>query len=73
MIDDQRVSQDQIHTVLRRHLPLAHAVTDHFSAAELHLFTIDREIVFDLDPQVCIGQPHFVTRRGTEHIGICLA
>ncbi|MNR38399.1 hypothetical protein D3C85_1564990 [compost metagenome] len=73
VIDDQRVGQHQIHTVLCRHLPLAHAVTNYFSAAELHLFTVDREIVFDLNPQVCIGQAYFVARRWTEHVGIRLA
>ena len=40
VIDDQRIGDHQIHAILRRHLPLAHAVADHFTATEFHLFAI---------------------------------
>ncbi|MNS58088.1 hypothetical protein D3C72_909940 [compost metagenome] len=72
VIDDQRVGQHQIHARLRRHLPLAHAVADHFPAAKFHLFAVDREIVFHLDPQFGVGQPHFIAHGRAKHIGIRL-
>ena len=55
VIDNQRVSQHQIHAVIRGHLPLAHTVADHFPAAEFDLFAVDGEIVFDFDPQLAVG------------------
>ena len=70
VIDDQRVGENQIHAGVSGHLPLAHAVADHLPAAEFDLFAVDREIVFDFDPQLAIGQPHFIPRGGAEHIGI---
>jgi hypothetical protein len=59
VIDDQRVGQHQIHAVVCGHLPLTHAVADHLPA-ELDLFAVDREIVFHFNPQLAVGQPHFI-------------
>ncbi len=73
VIDDQRVGEHQIHAVVGGHLPLSHAVADHFSAAEFNLFAVDREIAFHFDPQLAVGQPHFIPGSGAEHIGIRLA
>ena len=70
VIDDQRVGQHQIHAVVCGHLPLTHAVADHLPAAELDLFAVDREIVFYFNPQLAVGQPHFIPGGGAEHIGI---
>ena len=73
VIDDQRVGENQIHAALSGHLPLAHAVADHLSAAKFDLFAVDREIVFHFDPQLAVGKPHFIPGGGAEHIGICPA
>ena len=70
VIDNQRVGEHQIHTVVCGHLPLSHPVADHFSAAEFDLFTVDRQIVFHLDPQFSIGQTHPVAGGGAEHVRI---
>jgi len=70
VIDDQRVGENQIHAGVSGHLPLAHAVADHLPAAEFDFFAVDREIVLHFDPQLAIGQPHFIPRGGAEHIGI---
>ena len=53
-----------------RHLALAHAVADHLAAAEFHLLAIDGEILFDLDEQFGVGQPHPVADGRAEHLGI---
>ena len=73
MIDDQRVGEHQVNTVGGQHLSLAHAVADHFSAAEFDLFPVGGQIVLHLDPQLGIRQAHFVADGGAEHIGIGLA
>src|SRR3546814_16256952 len=49
-------------------LALAHAVTDHLAAAELHFLAVSGEVLFDLDPQLGIGQAHLVANGGAEHV-----
>src|ERR671933_319046 len=49
---------------------MPHAVADHFSAPELHLLAVDREVALDLDQQVRIGEPHAVADGRPELLGI---
>src|SRR5712664_4399109 len=71
MIDDQRIGDDGIgRALLVGGLGLAHAVADHLAAAEFHLLAIDGEILFDLDDEIGVGQPHPIAGGGTEHAGI---
>jgi len=71
MIDDQRVGDHGVGGAVGvGQLALPHAVADHLAAAELHLLAIDGEILFHLDDQVGVGQPHPVAGGGAEHVGI---
>ena len=72
VIDDQRIGQHQIDTVVSEHLSLAHTVTDDLPAAELDLFAVGGQIVFDLDPQFGVRQAHFIAGGGAKHVGIGL-
>ena len=49
---------------------LAHAVADHFAAAELHLLAIDGEILLHLDDEIGVGEPHAIAGGRPEHVGI---
>ena len=53
-----------------RGLRLAHAVADHFAAAELHLLAIGGQVAFHLDEQIGVGQAHAVAGGRPEHVGI---
>jgi hypothetical protein len=71
VIDDQRIGDDGIgRALLVGDLRLPHAVTDHLAAAELHLLAIGGKILFDLDDEIGVGQPHPVAGGGAEHVGI---
>ncbi len=71
VIDDQRIGDDGIGcALLVGGLGLPHAVPDHLAAAEFHLLAVDGEILFDLDDQIGIGQPHPIAGGGPEHVGI---
>ena len=71
MIDDQRVGDDGIGRALPvGDLGLAHAVADHLAAAELHFLAVNREVLFDLDDEVSVGEPDAVAGGGPEHVGI---
>ena len=71
VIDDQRVGDDGIdRAFLVGDLRLPHAVADHLAAAELHLLAVGREILFDLDDQIRVGEPDAVTGGGPEHVDI---
>ncbi len=71
MIDDQRIGDDGIgRALLVGDLGLTHAVTNHLAAAKLHFLAVDGEILFDLDDEVGIGQPHPIAGGWPEHVGI---
>ena len=71
VVEDQRVGDDGVDRALRvGDLALAHAVADHLAAAELHLLAVDSKILLDFDDEVGVGEPHFVARRGAEHVRI---
>src|SRR5882757_9496786 len=71
VIDDQCIGDHSVGRALGvGDLRLAHAVADYLAAAELHLLAIGGEILFHLDDEVGIGQPHPVPGGGPEHVGI---
>ena len=72
VIDDQRVGDQRVHHLGSKQLALAHAVTDHLAAAELHFFAIGGEVVLDFDPQLGVGQANLVTDGRAEHVGVGL-
>ena len=70
-IDDERVGDHRVDgTTGARHLALAHAVTDDLAAAEFHFLAIGGEILFHLDEELGVGQPHLVAGSRPEHLGI---
>jgi hypothetical protein len=71
VVDDQRVGDDGIgRALLVSDLGLPHAVADHLAATELHLLAVNGEILFHLDDEIGIGEPHLVAGGGPEHVGI---
>ena len=71
VVEDQRVGDDGVHRAGGAgRLGLAHAVADDLAAAELDLFAVGREILFDLDHQFGVGQPQPVAGGGAVHAGI---
>src|SRR5712691_5031775 len=71
VVDDQRIGDDGVgRALLVGDLRLPHAVADYLAAAEFHLLAIDGEVLFDLDDQIRVGQPHPVAGGGPEHVGI---
>src|SRR5262245_7377914 len=71
VIDNQGVSDDRIdRAVAAGTLRLTHAIADDFSASELHLLAIGREVLLHLDDEVGIRMAHLVADRGAEHLRI---
>src|SRR3989304_10069857 len=62
MVEDEGVGDDEIEDALRGRgaRRLAHAVADDLAAAELDLVAVDREVLFDLDEDVRVGEPDSV-------------
>src|SRR5690606_26372924 len=73
VIEDQGIRDDRIDDLRGTPLPLPHAVADHLAAAELHFLAVDRVIAFDLDDELGIAEPHAISRRRPEHLGIGLS
>lgn len=68
VIDDERVRDDEIETVVVEapaHLP--HAFAQRLAAAELALVTIRRHVPLYFDPEVRRAQSHAITCRGAKH------
>ena len=71
MIENQRVGDDGVdRALLVGDLALAHAVADHFAAAEFHFLAVDAKILFDLDDEIGVGKPHAIAGGRTEHVGV---
>ena len=61
IIQNQRIGDHRISGAGgARGLRLPHAVTDHFTAAKFNLFTIGRQIFFNLDENLRIGQAQLI-------------
>ncbi len=67
VVDDERVGDHQIDHLAPRSLALTHAIADHFSATEFHLVAVDRPVLFDLDPQLGVGEADAITHRRPIH------
>ena len=71
VVEDQRIGDDGVdRALLVGDLALPHAVADHLAAAEFHFLAVDGEILFDLDDQIGVGQPHAVAGGRPEHVRI---
>ena len=71
VIEDERVGDDGVdRALLVGDLALPHAVADHLAAAELDLLAVAAEILFHLDDDVGVGEPHPVAGGRAEHLGI---
>ena len=71
MIDNQRIGNNGIHRPLRLgELRLPHPVANDLAAAEFHFLTVDRQVAFDLDNQIGIGEAHAIPGGGAEHVRI---
>ena len=71
MVEDQRVGDDGIHRPARPwDLALPHAVADDFAAAELHLFAVGGQVVFNFNDDVGIAKAHAVAGGGAIHSGV---
>ena len=74
MVEDDGVGNDGVDgAACVGRLRLAHAVADHFAAAELHLFAVSREILLDLDDELRVGEADPVAGRGAEHFCVMRA
>src|ERR1700756_416379 len=73
MIQDHSIRDDRINSIFGRALGLPHAIPDDFTAAELHLFPVNREVFFDLDYELGISQTDSIAHRWTEHFCVRLS
>ena len=66
VVDDECVGNDAIECVgLADAGGLAHAVAQHFSAAELAFIAIDGKVAFDFQPQFGVAQANAIAGGGT--------
>src|SRR5579863_2976263 len=71
VVENQRVGNDGINrSFCSGTLRLAHAVAHNLPASELHLLSIDCEVLFHLDNQVCISETHLVANSRPKHLRI---
>jgi hypothetical protein len=73
MIYNHGVRYHRINALLGGALGLPHPVPNHLSAAELHLFSVDREILFDLYEKLGVGQSDEVAGGWTKHLCVGLS
>src|SRR6516225_11460662 len=73
MIYNYGVRYYRINALLGGALGLPHPVPNHLSAAELHLFSVDREILFDLYEKLGVGQSDEVAGGWTKHLCVGLS
>ena len=71
VIDNQRVGDQQIRRLVRLGLGrLPHAIAQDLAAPELDLVAVGGEVVFHLDKQFGVGQPHAVAGGRAVHLRI---
>src|SRR6516162_1319265 len=71
VIENKCVGNDRINSAFAAGtLRLTHTVADDFTAAELHLLTIVREVLLHLDDEIGIGEAHLVADRWAKHLRI---
>src|SRR6266550_3614438 len=69
-VDHQRIGDDRVGAIFRHTLALAHAVADDFAAAKFDFFTVDREVLLDLDNQLGVGKAYPIADRWPAHFDI---
>src|SRR5215471_12164021 len=71
VVQNQGVGDDRIDGALAtRALRLAHAITNDLSPSELHLFTVNGEILLHLDHEVSVRKTKLVANGWTKHLRI---
>jgi hypothetical protein len=73
MIYNHGVRYYRINALFAGALGLSHPVSNHLSATELDLFSVDREVSFDLYEKLGIGQPDEVAGGWTKHLRVGLS
>jgi len=73
VIDNQRIGNDRVGDFGSDALALPHAVADDLAAAEFHLLTVNGVVLFDLNPQLGIGQADTVAGGRAEHLRVGVA
>ena len=75
MIEDDGVGDDQVERAMladsrMARAALAHAVANHFAAAEGDFVAVVREVFFDFDDQIGVGQANAVAFGGAVEVGV---
>src|SRR5690606_9972022 len=73
VVDDQGVGDHGIGDFGCEPLALAHAVSNHLAAAELHFLAVDGVVGLDFDPEVGVGEPHPIADGWSVHLRIRLS
>src|SRR5690606_24565299 len=70
VIHDECVRDDGVDGFGAGTLTLAHTVSDHLAASELHLFAVDGLVLFDRDPELAVSEANAIAHRRPVHLGI---
>ena len=71
VVENDRICDDRVGCAFASgQLRLAHAVANDLSASELDFVPVGREISFDLDKQLGVGKPDFVTCCRAVHVRV---
>src|SRR5215475_2578647 len=71
VIENQCVGNDRIHSTLAAGtLRLAHAISDYFTASELHFLAINREVLLHFDDEIGICETHLVANCWAKHLRV---
>src|SRR5258708_29120394 len=73
MVNDDSIRNDGVSRVLRAPLRLAHPISNYFATAKLDLFSVNGEVLLNLNNEIGIGQPDSVSHGRTEHFCVCLS
>jgi len=73
MIYNHGVRYYRINALFAGALGLSHPVSNHLSSTELDLFSVDREVSFDLYEKLGVGQSDKVARGWTKHLCVGLS
>ena len=70
VVDNQGVGHDGIDTIRSQPLALSHAIANDLASTKLDLFTIDREILFHMHPEIGIREADAISCGGAKHVDI---
>src|SRR5260370_36813747 len=73
MVNDNGIRNDRVSRVLRGPLRLAHPISNYLATAKLDLFSVNGEVLLNLNNEIGIGQPDSVSHGRAEHFRVCLS